>query len=129
MFTGKYGPFAETVTIAAALLAVFSLFLLKMVGRVSQWTWLVHDSPSFMVTAGARALAVALIALSFIFIDKTNYGGFAGGAVLFAIIMFVLIGWFDKFRKAHLCKVPLLNADGSPAKAFGVGESRSLNCS
>src|SRR2546428_7819501 len=73
---------------------------------------------SFMVTAGARALAVALIALSFIFIDKTNYGWFAGGAVLFAIIMFVLIAWFDHLRKAHLCKVPLLNENGSQAKSF-----------
>jgi hypothetical protein len=59
MFMEKYGPFATTITIAAALLTVFSLLLMKSVGRVSPWTWLVHDSPPFMVTAGARAVGCA----------------------------------------------------------------------
>jgi hypothetical protein len=118
MFMDKYGPFATTIAIAAALVAVFSLLLLKSVGRVSQWTWLVHNSPSFMVTAGARAVAVALIAVSFILIDKSNYVWFAVAAVLFGIIAFFLIGWFDLLRKRHTCKVPILNASGSQATSF-----------
>jgi hypothetical protein len=73
MFSGKYDPFATTIAIAAALFAVFSVLLMKAVGKVSQWTFLADDSPPFMVTAGARALAIALIALTFIFIDKSNY--------------------------------------------------------
>jgi hypothetical protein len=104
IFSSKYGPFAETIAIASALVAVFSGLLLQMVGKVSQWTWLIHDSPSFMVTAGARAVAVALIAFSFVFIDKSNYGWFAGAAVLFAVAAFVLIGRFNFLRNAHLCK-------------------------
>jgi hypothetical protein len=118
MFTGKYGPFAETIAIASALVAVFSGLLLQMIGKVSQWTWLIHDSPPFMVTAGARAVAVALIALSYNFINKSNYGWFAGAAVLFAVVAFVLIGRFDVLRKAHLCKVPLLNKNGSQARTL-----------
>jgi hypothetical protein len=118
MFMDKYGPFATTIAIAAALVAVFSLLLLKAVGRVSQWTWLIHDSPPFMVTVGARAVAVALIGVSFIFIDKSNYAWFAGAAVLFGILAFSLIIWFDRLRKTYLCKVPILNADGSQATSF-----------
>jgi hypothetical protein len=118
MFTGKYGPFAEIITIAAALVAVFSLLLLKAVGKVSQWTWLIGDAPSFVVTAGARAVAIALIALSFIFIDKTNYGWFGVVAAAFAIVAALLIGRFNHLRMAHICKVPALNANGSQATTF-----------
>ena len=45
MLRENYGPFATTVAIAAALVALFSLLLIKSIGRVSQWTWLIHDSP------------------------------------------------------------------------------------
>jgi len=113
MFNGKYGPFAETIAIVLALMAVFSMLLLKAVGKVSQWTFLAHDSPPFMVTAGARALAVALIALTFIFIDKNNYGWFGGAAAVCGVLMIVFISRFDHIRKAHICKVPQLNEDGS----------------
>jgi hypothetical protein len=118
MFPGKYGPFAQTVAIAGALLALFSLFLLRMVGKVSSWTWLAHDSPSFMVTAGARVVTVALITVSFILIDKSNYGWFAGAAAIFGIAAALLIGRFNRLRLSHICKVPLLDADGSRAKTF-----------
>jgi hypothetical protein len=74
MFTGKYGPFATTLATAAALVTFFSVLLMKAVGKVSQWTFLADDSPPFMVTAGA--LAIALIDLTFMFIDKSNYGWF-----------------------------------------------------
>jgi len=118
MFMEKYGPFATNITVAAALLAVFSLLLVKSVGRMSQWTWLVHDSPPFMVTAGARAVVVALIGVTFIFIDKSNYGWFGGAAALFGVATFVLIGWFDRLRKTHLCEVLILKEDGTPATNF-----------
>jgi hypothetical protein len=136
IFTSKYGPFAETIAIASALVAVFSGLLLQMIGKVSQWTWLIHDSPPFIATAGARIVAVALIALTFVFIDKSNYGWFVGAAVLFAVVGFVLIGRFDLLRKAHLCKVPLLNKDGSQARTlFGslryeqlvIGDETNMN--
>lgn len=101
-----------TIAIVAALVAVFSVLLMKAVGKVSQWTFLVDDSPPFMVTAGARALAIALIALTFIFIDKGNYSWFGGAAAVCAVFMIVFIWRFDHVRKAHICKVPLLNEDG-----------------
>jgi hypothetical protein len=118
MFMDKYGPFATTIAIAAALIAVFSLLLLKAVGRVSQWTWLVNDTPDFMVTVGARAVAVALIAGSFILIDKSNYTLFVGASVAFGVVAFFLIGRFDRLRRGHICRVPILNSDGSQAKTF-----------
>jgi len=113
MFSGKYGPFAATMAITAALVTAFSVLLMKAVGKVSQWTFLADDSPPFMVTAGARALAIALIALTFIFIDKSNYTWFAGSAAVCGVLLIVLIGWFDRVRKVHICKIPQLNTDGS----------------
>jgi hypothetical protein len=101
------------LVIAAVLVTIFSTLLMKAVGKVSQWTFLADDSPAFMVTAGARALAIALIVLAFIFIDKSNYGWFGGAAAICAFLMIVLIGWFDHVRKAHICKVPLLNEEAA----------------
>lgn len=111
----EYGPFASIIAMAAALVAVFALVLLKAVGRVSQWTWLIHDTPSFMVTAGARAVAIGLIGASYVLIDKSNYKWFAGGAVLFGIVCFFLVARFDRLRKTNLCKVPIVANDGTQA--------------
>ena len=106
----------------AALIAIFSVLLMKAVGKVSQWTFLADDSPPFMVTAGARALAIALIALTFVFIDKSNYGWFGGAAAVCGVLLIVLIGSFDRVRKAHICKVPLLNEDGTQKTGWFGGK-------
>jgi hypothetical protein len=63
-------------------------------------------------------LSVALIGVTFIFIDKSNYGWFGGAAALFGVATFVLIGWFDRLRKTHLCKVPILKGNGTQATNF-----------
>jgi hypothetical protein len=118
MFSGKYGPFATTIAIAATLFAVFGVLLMKAVGKVSQWTFLADDSPPFMVTAGARALAIALIALTFIFIDNSNYSWFGGAAAICAVLMTIFIARFDRVRKMHICKVPLLDEDGHQKKGW-----------
>jgi hypothetical protein len=118
MFSGKYGPFAEIVTIGLGLVATFSVFLLKMAGRVSRWTWLVQDTPNFMVTVGARIVAVALIAACFIFINKGNYRWFAAAAIVCGIVGAWLIGRLNRLRLANICSVPLLNPDGSQAKTL-----------
>lgn len=111
-----YGPFAQIVALAAVLATVFSTLVVKAIGRVSQWTFLVHDSPPFLITAGARALGVALIAATFVLIDKDNYGWFLAGAVLLGVLTLILVASLDRVRKQHLCKVPELNSDGSQAK-------------
>lgn len=118
MLSDEYGPFTQTIAVAAILATVFSVLMLRAIGKVSQWAFLVHDSPPFLVTAGARALGVALIAGTFIFIDKTNYGWFIVGAILVGVLMMVFVVWFDRVRKQHLCKVPEINAKGSQAKTF-----------
>jgi len=118
MFSGEYGPFATTIAIAAALFTFFSVLLMKAVGRVSQWSFLANDSPPFMVTAGARALAIALIALTFIFIDKSNYRWLGVAAAICAVLMIVFIARFDRVRKTHICKVPLLDQDGGQRKGW-----------
>lgn len=116
MNTEDYGPFAEVIAVAASLAAVFSLLGLKAFGRVKQWSWLVDDSPPFLVTAGARAVAVVCIALTFVLINGTNYGFFGGLALIVAALAAWLIVRFDRLRKVHIYQVPLLKEDGTQAK-------------
>jgi hypothetical protein len=118
MFGDKYGPFTQIVGLAAILATVFSVLVLRAIGKVSQWTFLVHDSPPFMINAGAQALGIALIAGSFIFIDNSNYGWFLGASILLGVLMMALVARLDRVRKQHLCKVPEINADGSQARTF-----------
>lgn len=113
MHTEAYGPFASIVAIAAALVTVFSLLLLKSIGFASRWSWLAGDKHSFMRTAAARAVTVALIGLTFIMINKDNYRWFAGGALFFAVLTLVFIGWFDRVRMIHTCFVPDVAANGA----------------
>jgi hypothetical protein len=115
MDLSEYGPFASIIAIAAALVSVFSLLLLKAVGKVRQWTWLIHDTPPFLVTGGARSLAIALIAATFLTINKNNYLWFILATVIIASLMVVLIGWFDRLRRIHIYKVPYVRSDGAPA--------------
>lgn len=116
MNTEDYGPFAEVITIAAALAATFSLLGLKAFGRMKQWSWLVDDSPPFLVTAGARALAVVSIALTFVLISGTNYRLFGGLAFIVAALAAWLIVRFDRLRKVHIYRVPLLNENGTQVR-------------
>lgn len=115
MHASEYGPLAEVIAIAASLLAAFSLLLLRAVGRVAQWTWLIEETPPFLVTAGARAVAVALIAAAFILIDTTNFRWFIALAASFGVATFLLIGHFDRLRRTYTCKIPVLKEDGSQA--------------
>lgn len=115
MDMSEYGPFAGILAVAAALVAAFSLLLVKALGRMARWTWLIDDSPPFLVTAGARALAVALIALTYVFINKSNYPAFVIAAVIFGALTFWLIGRFDRLRKVHIFKVPVVQKDGVQA--------------
>ncbi|MCZ7660190.1 MAG: hypothetical protein M5U07_21170 [Xanthobacteraceae bacterium] len=136
MFGEKYGPLTQTVALASILVTAFSALLLQAVGKISQWTFLVHDSPPFMVTAGVRALGIALIAFTFIVIDRSNYRWFAGGAVLLGVLMLALVARLDRLRKQYLCKVPDLNRDGSQARTWWgkekfkmvvIGDSADMN--
>lgn len=116
MHLGKYGPFADVVALASALVATFSILLLKMLGRVTQWTWLASGAPPFLVSAAARGLAVALMAVTYLAINSKNYGWFAGAAILSGIIAFSTIVSFDKLRKIHIVPVPQVGANGKPLR-------------
>lgn len=111
----EYGPFATVVAVAAALVAAFSLSLVKAVGRVSHWTWLVNDTPPFMVTAGARAVAVALIGATFVTISPTNFQLFVGAAIVFGALCMFLIILFDLARRTHIASIPELAKNGQQA--------------
>jgi len=78
--------------------------------------WLTHDSPPFLVMAGARALAVVCIALTFVFINKNNYGFFAIAALVVAACAVLFIARFDRLRKIHTYRVPLLVSNGAHAR-------------
>jgi hypothetical protein len=108
----EYGPFANVVAIAAALIATFSLLLLKMLGRMKHWTWLTSDSPTFLVTAGARMLAVALMATTYVTINGSNYRWFGSAAVFFGVLGFLTIARFDHLRKLNVLKIPLVGENG-----------------
>jgi hypothetical protein len=114
MDLGKYGPFANIVALALALVATFSVLLLKMLGRVKQWTWLVSGTPPFLVTGAARMLAVALMAVTYVTIDKANYLWFGGAAILSGMFGFVAVFRFDRLRRLHIRSIPMVGADGRP---------------
>lgn len=114
MNLGRYGPFADVVALGSALVASFSVLLLKMLGGVKRWTWLTSGSPPFLVTAGARVVAVALMAVTYVTISKENYRYFAGAAVLLGLSGLYAIVRFDRLRKLHVVSIPIVCPDGSP---------------
>ena len=112
----EFKPFAAIIAIAAALSCSFSLLLAKAIGRLSQWTWLIHEAPPFMVRVGARAPAFALIAITFLTINKQNYLIFAIGAALFGTLIIFLISYFDRLRKLHVVRLPVTGNNGNQAQ-------------
>ena len=115
MDLGDYGPFASVIAVSAALVASFSLIALKAYGQAKKWTWLIEDAPPFMVTAGARAAAVAVIAAVFVTISISNYKWFMVLALFFGTITFVFISKFDRLRRSHICQIPIIAPDGTQA--------------
>ena len=114
MNLGQYGPFANVVALASALVATFSILLLKMLGGVKRWSWLASGSPPFLVTAGARVVAVALMAVTYVTISKSNYRYFGGAAVILGLLGFAAIVRFDRLHKLHVVSIPMVGADGNP---------------
>lgn len=123
MNTDQYGPFASVIGIACALVATFSMLLIKMLGGMKRWGWLAGGSPPFIVTGGARIVAVALMALTYVTITTANYRWFAGAAVLTGLVGFVCLIWFDRMRQIHVIAIPVVAADGGPLRdARGRGQ-------
>jgi len=114
MDLNRYGPFANVVALASALIATFSILLLKALGSVRRWTWLTSGSPPFLVTAAARVLAVALMAITYVTINKSNYRWFGAAAVVSGVLGFASIVRFDRLRKFHIMQIPLVGTDGKP---------------
>lgn len=112
MDPSKFGPFANIVGLACALVAMFSVLLLKMLGNIRRWTFLTADSPSFLVTAGARMLAVALMAVTYVTIDRSNYIWFGVAAAVCGLLGFLSVARFDLLRKQHVVKIPLVGDQG-----------------
>lgn len=114
MNLSRFGPFANVVAVASALVATFSGLLLKMLGGVKRWTWLASGSPPFLVTAGARVIAVALMAVTYVTISQSNYGYFGAAAVVAGLLGFAAVVRFDRLRKLHVVPIPLVGSDGKP---------------
>lgn len=108
----KYGPFVNVVAIALALVATFSTLLLKMLGNIKQWAWLISGSPSFLVTAGARIVAVVIMAITYVTINNSNYVWFEVVAALIAVFGFWSVVRFDHLRKIHIVPIPLVGKNG-----------------
>lgn len=112
----EYGPFVNIVAVACALVAVFSAMLLKTLGSFERWAWLVPQTPSFLVTAGPRLLAVAAMGLGYLAVDSENYRWCVAAAVAFGLAGFVCVGLFDRTRQTHVRGVPQVAQDGSPLR-------------
>lgn len=112
MTVTEYGPFANVVGLATALVALFSLLLVKALGRLNKWTWLIDDSPSFLVKGGAQMVAVTLMALSYITINTSNYRWFGIVALVFGIMGLMAVGRFDYLRRVNILKIPRVATDG-----------------
>jgi len=135
MDPSKFGPFANTVAIACALVATFSLLLMKMFGRTRRWTWLAGSTPSFLVAAGPRAVAVSLMASTYVLINKSNYGCFAVAAIFTGAVTMTTVFLFDRARLTYVHTIPELDASGRPrvdnrgrpvTKAIVVGTTSEL---
>jgi hypothetical protein len=123
----QFGPFANVVGLACALVATFSILLLNMLGALRKWTWLTTDSPPFLVTAGARMLAVAIMALTYVAIDESNYLWFGVGALVCGALGFLAVARFDRLRKVHVLSVPLVDKSGGPlVDRRGKPQNRSV---
>jgi hypothetical protein len=109
----EYGPFANIAALALALVALFSMLLLKSIGSVKRWTWLVDDSPSFLVTTGPRALTVVLMAIAYLTASESNQTWLIVAAVLCGVLCLVSIAYFDRTRRIHVVAVPLVGPDGA----------------
>lgn len=108
----EYGPFVNVVAIALALVAVFSTLLLRAIGNIKHWTWLSSGAPPFMVTAGSRLVAVALMAITYVTINESNYLWFGVAAVVFGVFGFWSVVRFDNLRKLYIHPIPLIDKDG-----------------
>jgi hypothetical protein len=58
--------------------------------------------------------AVALMAVTYVTISKSNYGWFAGAAVLCGVLGFVAVARFDRLRERHVVPIAMVGADGKP---------------
>lgn len=108
----KYGVFANVVAISGTLVATFAVLIFNSLGKLTRWTWLTDDSPSFMVAAGARALTIALMVITFITINKYNYGYFGVVAVFFGAASMYYINKFNYLRKRHIVQIPKVGKNG-----------------
>lgn len=113
MSPDEYGPFATVVAVGAALIATFSLMLVKMFGGMRKWAFLAAEDAPFLLKTGSRLLAVGAIALTYLTINRTNYLWFGGAAVVCGLIAVVLLARFDRLRKLHVRDVPLVGPNGS----------------
>ena len=113
MDPGQYGPFTNIVTIAAALVAVFSVLLLKTMGRMRRWTWLVDSSPPFIIKVPIQVLSIAFMAFVYITISKDNYFWYTAVALICAVAFVALIYQFDQKRRIHVLSIPEVAPNGS----------------
>jgi hypothetical protein len=124
----QFGPFAVVVGIAFALVAVFTAFVPQMLGKVERWTYLTSDAPTFLVRGGAQIAVIAVIGVTFVFVDKSNYRWFLLAALVMGLIGSALVIKFDHLRKVHVVQIPIVGSDGQQLTG-PKGEPQSKNVS
>lgn len=122
----RFGPFAVVVGVAFALIAVFTAFVPRMLGRLENWTYLASDSPTFLVRGGAQIAAIALIGVTFVFVDKSNYRWFLVPVLVAGVLGLIFVMRFDYLRKVYVVQIPLVGGDGQQL-ADAKGEPKSKN--
>jgi hypothetical protein len=109
----RFGPFANVVVLGTALVATFSLLITRLIGGIKRWTWLAGNAPSHLVSAGPRVLAVALMAATYVTIDRSNYRWFGLAAVVSGLLGFLTVIRFDRLRRHHVVVIPLVGPTGA----------------
>lgn len=113
----KYGPFANIVMTAGFLVAAFGVLFFKMLGHSRSWSWLArNDVPAFFIAVPARIGAVILMAITYTTINTSNYGWFAGAALIFAALGMYFLNRFNLSRNLYIIAIPLVARDGSVSR-------------
>lgn len=110
----EFGPFTNVVAIGLALGAVFSTFLVRMVGQIPRWTSLIDEPPDFLIKAGARIVTVAVMATAFTTINENNSSLWLLAALASGILGLFFIRRFDLLRRIHIVNVVEVGPDGDP---------------
>ena len=107
-----YGPFTAALAMVACLAISFGFLLTKAVGRLADWNWLSGKPPEVLQRTAVKALAIALIAFTYVKLEADNADAFLILAVLLGVLTAVLAFYLQRLVHVHVEKVPVTGHNG-----------------